>query len=1056
MIPKSQAEAEAAFAEGNYSRAAFLAESDELRGAALAMVGALEESLPLLERQQSPRARFCRALAQWGLGQKEAALDALASIDRGAEYGEAAAKLSGLIGRDKIRILVQGRDDPKCPDYDLVGALRKIPYAEVVTVGYSPHADVVIDYTSSLDEVLEQLPPGWVPDVYLNHLVEDNPPPYGIETACFPTIFHSQDYDRHVQQCHGYLTLCDAVVALGSADHAELSALSGRPTLVYPLLLGIDVESERNTALPRTKDVYISGSLFNNGLGKAACVFDIAQLPETYAVDLIDGFVSPIEYYAQLGKAKTTFTYVNRWGALNGRAVEAISVGTCALVQEGTELQLYVSPEQGAIPYRKDNFLSVLDEVVREWDTRYAAYGQAGVARVKEVFEFTRCIQRYFNFLVATACRVDPRTRTPGTHGMSQPRYPTHSPWRIAFHFVDTDHVVRLQDRFRQHVARSGDYLHLDALGESLLYSYASLKRAGKAVKEVESASAAMLNGAARVYQVLVPQYPDRLAARFNLARILYEQRAYEAAAQAFTDILLTPDLQYIPHDTLFWKEIQENWFDYDVLMEQGMQFRMTGNPECLRRIIQAIRESAGFYLASVLVENGDSRSALDVLEALGELTFPRMLMLRAILRLQFGNGEGAGVDLQNALSQRPWDVLELDEDFFELAEQQRCPVAAWRATREQLSTRIRRVPKEWMQEQPRVERFVGLETRTAPTPEDMARVAKILATVEAWRASRAEYARAAGPRAEAFVPTAEQQAAFDPGYAALVSSGMAGVAQLRLLTEGISGSSIGALLNAYEKSINTGEPLAPDDGAKRLAFVRRHFPEELIAEPPLRFGEMGWLSDGHFLSADAYKPVERLVLLEGSGVLDRLRARAESGERVRVLELGAGYGSLAHLLTQAIPNSQYLIADWPEALAFSSTYLALSHPNATLAFADADRPTALLTTESNFGFLPYHMLPAWVNAGVTVDLVICAPDALAWSEVQVRAFCKLIRRLIGKQGILFEQSPPEVNQMASMNTIVRQFIPHSHMFGVRALPDHLLGMPYLWANTEIGDLIEC
>ena len=377
---------------------------------------ALEESLPLLHWHGTPRARL-------GAGQANMARAALAEIAPGVGYGDAAAKLSGLINREKIRILVQGRDDLWCPDYNLVGALRKTPYAEVLSVGYAPRADVVIDYTSTLDDVLKQLPAGWMPDLYLNHLVDDNPPPYGIESAPFPTLFHSQDFDRQIQHAHGYLTLCDAMVALGSADHEELSALSGRPTFVYPLLLGIDIDRERNAKQARTKDLFISGSLFNNGLGKARCVFDISQLSDKLNIDLVDGFTSADEYYAQLGQAKATFTYVNRWGALNGRAVEAISVGTCALVQEGTELQLYVSPQQGAIPFNENNFLDVLQEVTRDWDTRYAAYGQAGVNRVKEVFAFPRCIHRYFNFLVTLACQVDVRRRNAPAFALVQPPY---------------------------------------------------------------------------------------------------------------------------------------------------------------------------------------------------------------------------------------------------------------------------------------------------------------------------------------------------------------------------------------------------------------------------------------------------------------------------------------------------------------------------------------------------------------------------------------------------------------------------------------------------------
>lgn len=691
MITKHQAEAEIAFSAGNYSRAAFMAETDELRGAALAMVGALEESIPLLQSHTTARAYFCRALAYWGLGDTAAAQAALAEISTHDAYGPPAAKLARFMGCGKIRLLVQGRYDPRCPEYDLISALRKIPYAEVIAVGYSPHSDVVIDYTSSFDDVLKQLPVGWIPDLYLNHLVEDNPPPYGIETASFPTLFHTQDYDRHIQHAHGYLMLCDAIVALGAADHEELSALSGRPTYVYPLLLGIDVANERCSTHPRTKDVFISGSLFNNGMGKARCVFDIAQLPDEISIDLVEGFTSANEYYAQLGQAKATFTYVNRWGALNGRAVEAISVGTCALVQEGTELQLYVSPEQGAIPFNEDNFLDVLQEVTRDWDARYAAYGQAGVNRVKQVFNFTRCIQRYFNFLVTLACQVDVSRRSAPAHAVKQPRYPTRSPWRIPFHFFDTD-LYRMLRQFSQHVSQGTDYLYLDAFGESRLYSYIFLTRAVVQNAEVEAEASAVLGEAQRVYKQLTQQYPERLAPRFNYARILFEAKDYVTAAKIFTDILVTPNLRFYASDALFWKEMQEIWFDYDVLMDAGVAFRKSADAAELVRIERAIRESSAFYLGSLVLIDAGADLALEVLNILGEIGFAPALLLRAKLRLQVGDASGGWQDVESALQRRPWDTLQLDTAFFETVQRQGCPAKTWVNQHRQLATRMRKV----------------------------------------------------------------------------------------------------------------------------------------------------------------------------------------------------------------------------------------------------------------------------------------------------------------------------------------------------------------------------
>ncbi|NJO12961.1 MAG: hypothetical protein HC872_05270 [Gammaproteobacteria bacterium] len=52
---------------------------------------------------------------------------------------------------------------------------------------------------------------------------------------------------------------------------------------------------------------------------------EVAKLPPRYRVELVDGYITEQEYYQRLSRAKVTFTYVHRWGLINGRALEAIS-----------------------------------------------------------------------------------------------------------------------------------------------------------------------------------------------------------------------------------------------------------------------------------------------------------------------------------------------------------------------------------------------------------------------------------------------------------------------------------------------------------------------------------------------------------------------------------------------------------------------------------------------------------------------------------------------------------------------------------------------------------
>ena len=51
-----------------------------------------------------------------------------------------------------------------------------------------------------------------------------------------------------------------------------------------------------------------------------------------------------------------------------------------------------------------------------------------------------------------------------------------------------------------------------------------------------------LLQAAAEVYSQLTALFPDRIAAAFNLGRILYEQDATTAAGRVFEDLLARPD----------------------------------------------------------------------------------------------------------------------------------------------------------------------------------------------------------------------------------------------------------------------------------------------------------------------------------------------------------------------------------------------------------------------------------------------------------------------------------------------------------------------------------
>lgn len=687
-VQRNEAQAQAAYTSGDYSRAARLAESDELRGCALILVGALQDGLALLEGANTPRALYHRAFALWGSEDADTALTLFKQVTSDPVFGKAASLIAGLLDRGEIRILFQGRDDPSCPDYDIVGALRAIPYVDVVTIGYSPRSDIMINYSSTLDDVMAELPLDWEPDLFVSHLVEDNPPPLGIEEAPFPTIAHTQDYDRHVHHCYHYLQLFDAVIALGSADYDDVSKLSHLPTFVFPLLLGVDVKDTQEASVVKENDVFISGTLFTNTHGKSKSIFEIAQMPDEYRIKLKDGFIKATDYFRELSRAKLTFTHVNRWGALNGRAVEAISVGTCALYQSGGELAIFLSEEEGAVPYEADNYVDVLKRVVAEWDTRYAQAAQRGSKKVHELFDFKNCIRLYLNFLMHVVGMTDKAPQRAPDPIFSRIRYPSRSPWRISFHYSENNLLMQLQDKFRQAMSGCHEYGCMDAVGESFLYSAISVRRFNLPQQELVQA---LLNASLSVYQGLITTFPNRLAAWFNLGRICFELNELDTAKTVFESIHANPQLCYDPNDLLFWREFQDGLFDYDRMMEEMVNYRKAPDDQRLRTIETLIHESVVFYLANIDLAQGRVNDALTLLRdnVTDKTEFVPSWMLRSILNLHMSQGVEALSDLQMALGKKEYLIAKLDQSYFNMAKAAGLDVAKFEARLRRLNERM-------------------------------------------------------------------------------------------------------------------------------------------------------------------------------------------------------------------------------------------------------------------------------------------------------------------------------------------------------------------------------
>lgn len=177
-----------------------------------------------------------------------------------------------------------------------------------------------------------------------------------------------------------------------------------------------------------------------------------------------------------------------------------------------------------------------------------------------------------------------------------------------------------------------------------------------------------------------------------------------------------------------------------------------------------------------------------------------------------------------------------------------------------------------------------------------------------------------------------------------------------------------------------------------------KNVPLRFILNAPNMLGEVGWWYDGRIVNVDMNDYQERMSLMVLSGLLNRF-----PGRKLRILEIGGGYGALCLGLMNALQPSQYVICDLPESLMFSGVYLtaASEHP---VRLAAGPRDTLDAQTSGEICLLPNYLAQA-LMPGQAFDLVINTLSMSEMSPYQIKTYAAMISDAIGSTGVFFEQN---------------------------------------------------
>jgi hypothetical protein len=342
-------------------------------------------------------------------------------------------------------------------------------------------------------------------------------------------------------------------------------------------------------------------------------------------------------------------------------------------------------------------------------------------------------------------------------------------------------------------------------------------------------------------------------------------------------------------------------------------------------------------------------------------------------------------------------------------------------------------------------------------SPSDLLLAKTICETVQTLVNNRENYIQASGVDPEFAYPQAnwslDSPNEFVRVYKNLCRGHPETVSKLRLLSQVFTGFNLIHVKPGYGLSspevfprnldIQIKDNMAPylKNWRRRWRSLVTNLPEKAIYKAPNKLGEVGLEVDGVLVNNDVIVYQERINLLYEAGILEWLENRIKEKGKLKILEIGGGYGALASWFKKVFPESSYVLLDLPECLIFSGLYLSLINPDISRSFRISDE-------FAGWKFIPNYMAEKLED---TFDLVVNTLSMSEMSQLQVETYVDLMSRFWLKDGgLFFEQNQDNRNQgLVCAEEIIKNNFPHR--FRIRSSKTPMTqGSANIWSLSQI------
>lgn len=208
---------------------------------------------------------------------------------------------------------------------------------------------------------------------------------------------------------------------------------------------------------------------------------------------------------------------------------------------------------------------------------------------------------------------------------------------------------------------------------------------------------------------------------------------------------------------------------------------------------------------------------------------------------------------------------------------------------------------------------------------------------------------------------------------------------------------------------------------AKDLFKLTKGIPSEYVINEPESGIGFHYCGD-RFVSRDIVGCQIVINTLYRNNLLPRFWENRQ--QKHYILDIGAGYGALAHHLSNICGNCTYIIIDLPETLLFSGSYLSLLNPQKKIYFYCKNDFQEFIRSGTigsyDFVLLPNYRLSSLVD--LQFDLVISVASLQEMREDQVVMYLDFVQRTC--KGVFYSSNrdrQPRNSELSNLSVLLRQ-----------------------------------